>query len=61
LLIHFPFPRDRRAQLLAKWRAKGGVFLIGYAAFRNLSFGKNVKDRETAKEICHALQVKILK
>ncbi|KAK2402774.1 P-loop containing nucleoside triphosphate hydrolase superfamily protein [Trifolium repens] len=48
--------RDRRAQLLAKWRAKGGVFLIGYAAFRNLSFGKNVKDRETAKEICHALQ-----
>ncbi|CAK8572305.1 unnamed protein product [Lathyrus sativus] len=48
--------RDRRAQLLAKWRAKGGVFLIGYTAFRNLSFGKNAKDRETAREICHALQ-----
>ncbi|KAK7278207.1 hypothetical protein RJT34_23232 [Clitoria ternatea] len=49
-------PRDRRAELLAKWRAKGGVFLIGYTAFRNLSFGKHVKDRQMAREICHALQ-----
>ncbi|XP_061371328.1 protein CHROMATIN REMODELING 20 isoform X2 [Gastrolobium bilobum] len=48
--------RDRRAELLAKWRAKGGVFLISYSAFRNLSFGKNVKDRQMAREICHALQ-----
>ncbi|KAK7376285.1 hypothetical protein VNO78_34749 [Psophocarpus tetragonolobus] len=48
--------RDRRAELLAKWRAKGGVFLIGYTAFRNLSFGKHVKDRHMAREICHALQ-----
>ncbi|KAM1251149.1 hypothetical protein ACFX2I_033548 [Malus domestica] len=48
--------RDRRAELLAKWRRKGGVFLIGYSAFRNLSFGKNVKDRQIATEICHALQ-----
>ncbi|KAH9706878.1 protein CHROMATIN REMODELING 20 [Citrus sinensis] len=48
--------RDRRAELLAKWRAKGGVFLIGYTAFRNLSFGKHVKDRNMAREICHALQ-----
>ncbi|RZB45320.1 Protein CHROMATIN REMODELING 20 isoform C [Glycine soja] len=48
--------RDRRAELLAKWRSKGGVFLIGYAAFRNLSFGKHVKDRHMAREICHALQ-----
>ncbi|KAJ1409364.1 SNF2-related, N-terminal domain [Sesbania bispinosa] len=48
--------RDRRAQLLAKWRAKGGVFLIGYTAFRNLSFGKHVKDRHIAREICQALQ-----
>ncbi|OIW13803.1 hypothetical protein TanjilG_31692 [Lupinus angustifolius] len=49
-------PRDRRAELLAKWRAKGGVFLIGYSAFRNLSFGKHVKDRHVARDICHALQ-----
>ncbi|XP_014513463.1 protein CHROMATIN REMODELING 20 isoform X1 [Vigna radiata var. radiata] len=49
-------PRDRRAELLKKWRAKGGVFLIGYSAFRNLSFGKHVKDRNMAREICHALQ-----
>lgn len=49
--------RERRAELLAKWRAKGGVFLIGYAAFRNLSLGKNVKDRNMAREICNALQV----
>ncbi|KAL2325330.1 hypothetical protein Fmac_024388 [Flemingia macrophylla] len=48
--------RDRRAELLAKWKAKGGVFLIGYTAFRNLSFGKHVKDRHMAREICHALQ-----
>ncbi|KAI4350074.1 hypothetical protein L6164_010597 [Bauhinia variegata] len=49
-------PRDRRAKLLAKWRAKGGIFLIGYTAFRNLSFGKHVKDRDVARDICHALQ-----
>ncbi|KAL5837673.1 hypothetical protein ACOSQ3_014842 [Xanthoceras sorbifolium] len=48
--------RERRAELLAKWRAKGGVFLIGYTAFRNLSLGKHVKDRHMAREICHALQ-----
>ncbi|KAI7980289.1 Protein CHROMATIN REMODELING 20 [Camellia lanceoleosa] len=48
--------RDRRTDLLAKWRAKGGVFLIGYSAFRNLSLGKHVKDRQIAREICYALQ-----
>ncbi|KAJ6349364.1 hypothetical protein OIU77_006867 [Salix suchowensis] len=48
--------RERRAELLAKWRAKGGVFLIGYSAFRNLSFGKNVKEPKLAREICTALQ-----
>ncbi|KAF3452373.1 hypothetical protein FNV43_RR02806 [Rhamnella rubrinervis] len=48
--------RERRAELLAKWRAKGGVFLIGYAAFRRLSLGKNVKDGNMAREICYALQ-----
>ncbi|KAJ7978158.1 Protein CHROMATIN REMODELING [Quillaja saponaria] len=48
--------RERRLELLTKWRAKGGVFLIGYSAFRNLSFGKHVKDRHVAREICSALQ-----
>ncbi|GMI65154.1 hypothetical protein like AT1G08600 [Hibiscus trionum] len=49
-------PRERRAELLAKWIRKGGVFLIGYTAFRNLSFGKHVKDRNMARDICYALQ-----
>ncbi|KAM7526677.1 hypothetical protein LguiA_016579 [Lonicera macranthoides] len=49
-------PRERRGELLTKWRSKGGVFLIGYTAFRNLSLGKHVKDRQMAREICHALQ-----
>ncbi|KAG6737428.1 hypothetical protein POTOM_058949 [Populus tomentosa] len=48
--------RERRAELLAKWRAKGGVFLIGYSAFRNLTLGKNVKEPKLAREICNALQ-----
>ncbi|KAH0433769.1 hypothetical protein IEQ34_026952 [Dendrobium chrysotoxum] len=48
--------RERRSHLLAKWRAKGGIFLIGYAAFRNLSLGRHVKDRNIASEICHALR-----
>ncbi|KAL2249210.1 UNVERIFIED_CONTAM: Protein CHROMATIN REMODELING 20 [Sesamum indicum] len=50
-------PRDKRVELLSKWRTKGGVFLIGYAAFRNLSLGKYVKDQNMAKEISHALKV----
>ncbi|XP_043703389.1 protein CHROMATIN REMODELING 20 isoform X2 [Telopea speciosissima] len=49
-------PRERRLEWLVKWRAKGGVFLIGYSAFRNLSLGKNVKDRHAAREICYSLQ-----
>lgn len=49
--------RDRRTELLAKWRAKGGVFLIGYTAFRNLSLGKHVKDLHMAREIRSAFQV----
>ncbi|CAI0433573.1 unnamed protein product [Linum tenue] len=48
--------RERRGELLAKWRVKGGVFLIGYTAFRNLSFGRHVKDRTTAREMACALQ-----
>ncbi|KAI3459053.1 hypothetical protein Pfo_015716 [Paulownia fortunei] len=49
-------PREKRIELLLKWRTKGGVFLIGYSAFRNLSLGKYVKDRDMAREISHALQ-----
>ncbi|XP_026421717.1 protein CHROMATIN REMODELING 20-like [Papaver somniferum] len=49
-------PRERRIDLLTKWRNKGGIFLIGYAAFRNLSLGKNIKDRNLAREYCNALQ-----
>ncbi|KAI3796901.1 hypothetical protein L1987_39588 [Smallanthus sonchifolius] len=49
-------PRDRRLELLMKWRAKGGVFLIGYTNFRNLSLGKHVKDRHMAKEFHRVLQ-----
>lgn len=43
-----------------KWRIKGGVFLIGYTAFRNLSLGKYAKDRDMAREISQALQVIIV-
>ncbi|GJZ58605.1 protein chromatin remodeling 20 isoform X1, partial [Tanacetum coccineum] len=46
-----------RIDLLMKWRAKGGVFLIGYTNFRNLSLGKHIKDRNMAKELCKALEV----
>ncbi|KAI3724262.1 hypothetical protein L2E82_36033 [Cichorium intybus] len=49
-------PRDRRLELLMKWRTKGGVFLIGYTNFRNLSLGKHVKDRHMAREFCRTLQ-----
>ncbi|KAL3654023.1 hypothetical protein CASFOL_003704 [Castilleja foliolosa] len=49
-------PRERRVELLTKWRTKGGIFLIGYSAFRNLSLGKYVKDRDIAKELSHLLQ-----
>lgn len=48
-------PRERRAHFLVKWRAKGGVLLIGYAAFRNLSLGRHVKDRNIATQIFQAL------
>ncbi|KAJ0967213.1 hypothetical protein J5N97_024130 [Dioscorea zingiberensis] len=47
--------RERRAHFLEKWRAKGGVLLIGYAAFRNLSLGRHVKDRNIATQIFQAL------
>ncbi|XP_057868490.1 protein CHROMATIN REMODELING 20 isoform X1 [Cryptomeria japonica] len=46
----------KRAKLLTNWRKKGGVLLIGYAAFRNLSLGKYVRDKAIADDICEALQ-----
>eukprot|EP01018_Ginkgo_biloba_P006063 Gb_33142 [translate_table: standard] len=46
----------KRAKLLTKWKKSGGVLLIGYAAFRNLSIGKYVKEKAVADEICEALQ-----
>lgn len=49
--------RDRRLHLLSKWRKKGGVLLIGYSSFRNIAFGKHVKDKNTAREMSYALQV----
>ncbi|CAN8294962.1 unnamed protein product [Cochlearia groenlandica] len=48
--------RERRLDLLKKWQNKGGVFLMGYATFRNLSLGKGVKDLNAAREICNALR-----
>ncbi|XP_042016486.1 protein CHROMATIN REMODELING 20-like, partial [Salvia splendens] len=50
-------PREKRLELLMKWRTEGGVFLIGYSAFRNLSSGKYAKDPNMGREISHALQV----
>jgi len=51
------FCRVKRPDLLTKWRVKGGVLLIGYSSFRNLSLGKHVKDKNIANEITYALQV----
>ncbi|XP_062205430.1 protein CHROMATIN REMODELING 20 [Phragmites australis] len=48
--------RVKRPYLLDKWRLKGGVLLIGYSSFRNLSLGKHVKDKNTANDISYALQ-----
>ncbi|EPS71964.1 hypothetical protein M569_02794, partial [Genlisea aurea] len=48
--------REQRVKLLRKWATKGGIFLIGYTSFRNLSFGKYVKDRDVAREMTSALQ-----
>ncbi|KAL1542519.1 DNA helicase [Salvia divinorum] len=49
--------KEKRLELLTKWRTEGGVFLIGYSAFRNLSAGKYAKDPNVAKEISQALLV----
>ncbi|KAG6555509.1 hypothetical protein Mapa_002744 [Marchantia paleacea] len=47
---------SRRAQLLISWHKGGGVMLIGYSAFRNLSNGKHVKDKVTRDSLCESLQ-----
>lgn len=49
-------PRVKRLYLLNKWRAKGGVLLIGYSSFRNLSLGRHAREKDTADEISNALQ-----
>ncbi|KAI4303028.1 hypothetical protein MLD38_038709 [Melastoma candidum] len=49
-------PRERRLELLTKWKTKGGVFLISYSSFRNLSLGKYVKDSKMARDIIRSLQ-----
>lgn len=59
-ILWWPLSRERRPELLAKWKTKGGILLIGYAAFRNLSLGKHVKDKNIALEMCNALQVTFL-
>lgn len=48
--------RVKRLYLLNKWRAKGGVLLIGYSSFRSLSLGKHAREKDTADEISNALQ-----
>ncbi|XP_024393599.1 protein CHROMATIN REMODELING 20 isoform X2 [Physcomitrium patens] len=45
-----------RARLLGKWQRCGGVMLIGYTAFRNLSIGKTVKDKIVRDNLCTSLQ-----
>ncbi|KAJ4777566.1 DNA repair and recombination protein RAD54 [Rhynchospora pubera] len=46
----------KRLYILSKWRAKGGVFLIGYVQFRKLLLGKSVRDRDIAIQIFDILQ-----
>ncbi|KAJ4895482.1 Protein CHROMATIN REMODELING 20 [Raphanus sativus] len=48
--------REMRLDLLMEWRSKGGVLLLGYATFRNLSLGKGMKDINAAREIYNALR-----
>ncbi|CAM0956915.1 unnamed protein product [Alopecurus aequalis] len=48
--------RVKRLYLLNKWRAKGGVLLIGYSSFRSLSLGRHAREKDTADEISNALQ-----
>lgn len=49
-----------RSKLLGKWKRNGGVMLIGYTAFRNLSTGRTVKDRTVRENLCLTLQVNFL-
>ncbi len=47
----------KRAMLLSRWQKYGGVMLIGYTAFRNLSMGKTVRDKLVREDLCTSLQV----
>lgn len=53
------FGRDnvKRSKLLAKWKSRGGVMLIGYTAFRNCAIGKTVKEKAVRESFCATLQV----
>lgn len=57
LTIFVPRDNVNRARLLGKWQRCGGVMLIGYTAFRNLSIGKTVKDKIVRDNLCTSLQV----
>ncbi|KAG0626550.1 hypothetical protein M758_2G134500 [Ceratodon purpureus] len=46
----------KRSKLLAKWKSRGGVMLIGYAAFRNCAIGKTVKEKAVRESFCATLQ-----
>ncbi|CAM6062693.1 unnamed protein product [Sphagnum tenellum] len=46
----------KRAMLLSRWQKYGGVMLIGYTAFRNLSMGKTVRDKLVREDLCTSLQ-----
>ncbi|KAK6137734.1 hypothetical protein DH2020_028518 [Rehmannia glutinosa] len=49
-------PRDKRVELLTKWTTKGGVLLIGYAAFRNLSLESMLRIKKLLGRLVVALQ-----
>uniref|UniRef100_A0A0E0M8C6 ATP-dependent helicase ATRX n=1 Tax=Oryza punctata TaxID=4537 RepID=A0A0E0M8C6_ORYPU len=56
MLEDVPRCRANIQYLLKKWRIKGGVLLIGYSSFRNLSLGRTARDKTVANEITNALQ-----
>ena len=57
LTIFFGRDNVKRSKLLAKWKSRGGVMLIGYAAFRNCAIGKTVKEKAVRESFCATLQV----
>ncbi|EEC67097.1 hypothetical protein OsI_33891 [Oryza sativa Indica Group] len=60
MLEDVPRCRANIQYLLKKWRIKGGVLLIGYSSFRNLSLGRSARDKTVANEITNALQMWVL-